>query len=47
MTFHVRVRCETEEEYKRETQETLDPDWIPEGCEEHVLKDFVIEWISE
>lgn len=42
--YYVRVFCETEHEYKREVQvDAVDPDWIPDGCSGHILKDFVIE----
>lgn len=43
-TYHVRKYGETCEEYKRTTQETIDDTWVPGGCEEHTLRDFVIEW---
>ena len=42
--YDVRLFCETEQKYKRTTQvDILDPDWIPSGCEGHVLTDFVVE----
>jgi len=53
-TYHVRLKCQTESDleghavYKRTEQvDEVDPDWIPDGCEGHVLKDFCIEEITE
>jgi hypothetical protein len=42
--YSVRVFCDTEEEYRYTEQTgTVDPAWIPPGCESHVIRDFVVE----
>jgi len=43
--YRVRVYCETEEEWKFDDQTdlTLDPDFVPSGCEGHTLRDFTID----
>ena len=42
--YYVRVYCEDEDEYKRIDQDdTIDENWIPTGCENHTIRDFVIE----
>jgi len=41
--YDVRVYCEDEHEFKRTTQTTLDDNWVPDGCEAHTIRDFVIE----
>jgi len=43
--YDVRVRCETEGEYKRTTQTVLDPNWVPDGCGTHTIESgsFTIE----
>jgi len=43
MAFEVRVYCENEEIYKYESQTTLDDTWVPASCEEHTIRDFVVE----
>lgn len=38
----VRVYCEDCEGYKFTDQETIDPDWVPDGCETHTIRDFSV-----
>ena len=42
--YEVRVYCEDEGVYKYTTQvDAVEPTWVPEGCEDNKVKDFVIE----
>jgi len=43
--MRVRVYCDNEHEYKYAEQDEaeINPDWIPDGCEEHNIRDFVID----
>ena len=38
----VRYYCEDCSDYKYTTQTVIDTTWIPMGCEDHNLKDFVV-----
>jgi len=42
--YSVRVFCDTEEQYRyTEQTDVVDPAWIPQGCGQHVIRDFVVE----
>lgn len=40
--YDVRTYCEDCEEKKFATRDTDENGWIPAGCEEHTIRDFVV-----
>ena len=45
--YHVRVWCEDDQEYKKTVQiDTIDDAWVPDGCDAHTIRDFVIEKVE-
>lgn len=40
--YDVRVYCEDCEEKKFTTRDTDDDSWVPDGCETHTIRDFVV-----
>jgi len=50
INYYVLKYCETESAWKSGVQvDTVDPEWIPDGCEEHILNEdsFCVDWKEE